>query len=229
MVLVIQPNKVFKTLIIIIAFLFLTNVTGLILRFYFGFNKLFGIIPLFIFDYEANVPTWYSSVALLFCSLLLAVISIKKIKERDRYRSHWSVLSIIFLYLSLDETAQIHELTAKPLRDLFSLEGIFYYGWVLIGISFIVIFAIAYLKFFIDLPKKIQFLFALSGVLFVGGALGIELIGGWYDSTMGDDNLIYLLITTLEEILEMLGIAVFIYSLLIYIRLYIKKLTISIS
>jgi len=225
----IQPNKVFKTLIIIIAFLFLANMTGLILRFYFGFNKLLGIIPLFIFDYEANVPTWYSSVALLFCSLLLALISIKKIKEKDRYRLHWSVLSIIFLYLSLDETAQIHELTIKPLRDLFSLEGIFYFSWVIIGISFIVIFAIAYLRFFINLPKKIQFLFALSGVLFIGGALGIELIGGWYSSIIGEDNIMYLLITTLEEIFEMLGIAVFIYSLLIYIRLYIKKFTISIS
>jgi hypothetical protein len=90
------------------------------------------------------------------------------------------------------------------------------------------IFVIAYTNFFINLPRKIGLLFILSGVLFVGGALGMELIGGWYAFTCGTDNLMYRTVAMLEEMLEMIGIAVFIYSLLTYIRTYIKEVVISV-
>ena len=61
-------------------------------------------------------------------------------------------------------------------------------------------------------------LFVLSGAVYVGGALGFELLGGWYASSEGVGNIQYAIITTFEELFEMLGIVFFIYSLLTYIK-----------
>jgi hypothetical protein len=57
-------------------------------------------------------------------------------------------------------------------------------------------------------------LFFVSGSLFVLGAIGFELIGGQHADMYGTNNITYEIITTCEELLEMLGIALFIYTLL---------------
>ena len=66
-------------------------------------------------------------------------------------------------------------------------------------------------------------LFLLAGGLYIGGALGMEMIGGYYTDFYGKNNLTYALITCLEEVLEMTGIVVFIHGLLDYMRLYLKN------
>jgi hypothetical protein len=52
-----------------------------------------------------------------------------------------------------------------------------------------------------------------SGALFVGGALGMEFVQGWHDGLYGMDGTTAL-ITTVEEVLEMSGVTVFVYALL---------------
>ena len=230
MIIKVHPAKA-KFLLIIIIFLFLGNMLGLLSKYVFGHSNVYGLVPLFNFDTEANVPTWYSSVTLFMCSILLGIIASQKKIEMDRYRSYWIVLSLIFLYLSIDEVSQIHEESMK-LIGLFpqlSFGGIFYFSWTIIAIPLVSIFVLFYLKFFINLPTKTRFLFLISGFLYVGGALGMELIGGWYVSINGKQNLMYAMMTTLEETLEMLGVAVFFYSLLSYIRSYVNEITINIS
>lgn len=58
--------------------------------------------------------------------------------------------------------------------------------------------------------------------MYLGGTLGIELVGGYYGNFYSQENMTYALISTIEEGLEMLGIAVFIYALLSYMSLYFK-------
>jgi len=230
MIIKIHPAKA-KFLLIIIIFLFLVNILGLLSKYLFGHNNVYGLVPLFNFDTESNVPTWYSSVALFMCSLLLGIIAYQKKIEMDRYRSYWIALSLIFLYLSIDEASQIHEESMKLIGLFPQLNsgGIFYFSWTIIGIPLVSIFILFYIKFLINLPAKTRFLFLISGVLYVGGALGMELIDGWYASINGKQNLMYAMMTTLEETLEMLGVALFFYSLLSYIHLYVNEITINIS
>lgn len=57
-------------------------------------------------------------------------------------------------------------------------------------------------------------LFVLSGITFVAGAIGFELIGGREAELFGSNNLTYSLYYTCEE---MLGVVIFIYTLLTYI------------
>ncbi|WP_238178428.1 hypothetical protein [Calothrix sp. 336/3] len=71
-------------------------------------------------------------------------------------------------------------------------------------------------KFIINLPRKTRSNFLVAGLIYLSGAIGCELIGGYIlDSRMR--GIFYLIIITLEESLEMLGIAVFIYGLLSHI------------
>lgn len=67
------------------------------------------------------------------------------------------------------------------------------------------------------LPARTAFLFVVSGAVYVGGAIGFELIGGYYAKANGVENLTYSMISTVEESLEMSGVIVFIYALLKYI------------
>jgi len=51
-------------------------------------------------------------------------------------------------------------------------------------------------------------------VIFLTGVLGIELLGAREADLHGTETVVYCLLYTLEEMLEMLGIILFIYALL---------------
>jgi hypothetical protein len=74
-----------------------------------------------------------------------------------------------------------------------------------------------YFKFLLHLPPQTRRIFLLAAGLYVGGALGVELIHGHYLDLYGKD-LVYALIAAVEELLEMLGIITFLYGLLSYLR-----------
>ena len=56
-----------------------------------------------------------------------------------------------------------------------------------------------------------------AGAIFVGGAIGVEMLGGHWFVTQGRDNVTYVALQTLEETMEMMGIVVFIYALAEYL------------
>lgn len=90
------------------------------------------------------------------------------------------------------------------------------------------IFLLGFLGFIKALPQKTRNLFIKAGTLYVGGALGMELIDGYYAKIYAQNNITYFVLTTIEESLEMFGILVFIYALLSYIKLHIEQMKLSI-
>ena len=54
----------------------------------------------------------------------------------------------------------------------------------------------------------------LAGALYLGGVLVMEAIGGKYDSLYGHENMVYAVICTTEEGLEMAGLLVFLAALM---------------
>ncbi|MBE9042510.1 hypothetical protein IQ235_17200 [Oscillatoriales cyanobacterium LEGE 11467] len=97
------------------------------------------------------------------------------------------------------------------------INGVFHNAWVVPGFIVLSIFLLSFYKFFRHLPQSTQYLTALSTVLAVGGAFGVELINGYYKYLHGEDNFGYIALSTLEEMMEMLGIVLFIYALLAYL------------
>jgi hypothetical protein len=167
---------------------------------------------------ENSIPTWYSSILLFVASGLLALIATAKKQVRDRYTRHWQFLALLFLLLSLDEAASLHEAFDRALHVGFDSSGLLYYAWVIPGMIFVGLVGLAYFKFLKALPAATRWLFILAGMLYVGGAIGVEILGGSHAEVYGRYTLTYSLFTAVEEALEMSGIVLFIYALLTYFQ-----------
>jgi len=213
---IIRPKTIFGILIIIIIFLEIANIIGLI--FYFNDSNIKWFFNLFNIRTEGNIPAYYSSITILFASFLLGFISLFR-KANGLSYSLWLILSIIFFYLSIDESVQIHEKVGDLFENNFNFTGYLSWAWVVpYGILVMIFSVVYYFKFLPQLPKKIYWLFIISGSIYVTGALGFEMLAAKnYNSPLFSEilNAIYY---SIEEFLEMLGIALFIYSLLLYIK-----------
>ena len=113
-------------------------------------------------------------------------------------------------------------MTIKPLRAALNATGFLYYTWVVPGAIFVLICALIFRRFLADLPGETRSLFLVAGTCFVGGAIGMELVGGYYHDLFGYDNMTYKMIDTIEECLEMVGILVFIYALVSYMGSHVR-------
>ena len=212
-----NPAEISKFFTIIIIVLLVAHIVGQFLRFGFGIKS--EIISGFNFGYERNFPTFYSSFLLLLCSLILFFISfVKKILNDHKNIFHWSILGIIFLFLSLDEMLVIHEKLIKPLRHFFDASGYFYFAWVIPYSVLVLILFITYFKFLRSLDKKTKMTFILSGITFISGAIVMEMIGANHFEVYGDNNPVYVIYQTIEEVLEMSGVVIFIYGLISYLN-----------
>ncbi|MGA1199095.1 MAG: hypothetical protein ACO36I_21595, partial [Candidatus Latescibacterota bacterium] len=63
-----------------------------------------------------------------------------------------------------------------------------------------------------------RWLFVISGAIFVGGAVGVEMSTDWYEDADLLNTLAYNLWTAVEEGMEMGSIVLFIHALLQYIN-----------
>lgn len=223
-----EPKTILKIISLTIFALVVISTLGQVYSYVLAEGIQGNIVTLFYIDEEANIPTTFASFSLLLCSGLLAIIAKDKYGEVNRYRRHWKFLSLIFLYLAVDEAAEIHEMSMDITSKLLNTSGFFYFAWVVPAIILFSIFTLIYFKFVFSLPNDTRFLFILAAMIFVCGALGIEMIGGQFVTFKGQTNLLYAMIATIEETLEMIGIAIFIYALLKYIQNYIKPLKIGV-
>ncbi len=212
----ISPGKILVLLLSIIGFLLFANIMGLVSTYVFDHGRVYGLVELMDFDSEENIPTLYASLQLIVVSSLLSIIGAKH-KSNGEIYVPWFVLAVIFLYLAVDETAQIHERLMVPVNTAFELTGLLYFAWVVpYGIG-VLVFVIAFSRSLFRLPKKTIRRFILSWAIFVTGAIGFEMLGARHYESYGEGNVVFSLFYTCEELLEMLGIALFIYTLLTYV------------
>lgn len=217
MTIMISARTVARALSVTVALLLLAGVTTQFSKHVLGHDVLLGLVRLFDLNGEGNIPAWYSSMALLLSSALLAVIARAKRFARDPYVWHWAVLAVIFLGFSFDEAASLHEMLVKPLRAALHARGVLYFTWVIPAAAFVLVVGLSYLRFLAHLPEGTRRRFIIAGGLFIGGALGVELAGGYVADMSGGDNLLQAGLVALEEGMEMVGIVVFIHALLSYL------------
>lgn len=211
----IPPKRFALTLAYIVAVLGLAHFGTNVLYYQFGHDYQWGLLRQFHLNQEANIPTWYSTSALLVTALLLAMIGSTKYRLHDSYTAHWLCLAAIFLYLSADEASRLHEMS-EVFYPQSHYSGFFYYPWVIGGLAAVLVIGLSYLKFLLHLPPGIRRLVILAGSLYVGGALGLEAVSARFEEQHGYKNLTYDLMAGVEEVCEMGGIAIFIYALMRY-------------
>lgn len=215
----INPVAVVRTLGAVAFLLVLASIAGQLTKYMLGYDYVFGLVPLLYVDSERNIPALFS-VLLLFCAAsLVTVIAVLKKQEMDPDVSRWTILAFGFLFMVIDEASSLHEKLAPPIRGLIGEGpfGFFYFAWVIPGFAVVFVLVLFFLKFLLRLPTNTRFYFVVAAAVYIGGAIGIELVGGRYDEMHGQNNLTYSMIATLEESLEMAGIIVFIYALLKYL------------
>lgn len=173
---------------------------------------------LFNVNGEKTFASWYASTLLFLCALVLAAIAQVKRSKADAYTRYWSGLAWIFVFLSLDEAASIHETLSAPVREVLNVSGFLHYAWVIPVAAVLLVLIAIYLRFYLHLPRGFKIVLALSAVLFIGGAMGLELPGAYIASTTVERGAGYFALTTAEETLEFVGVIVFLGALLTYLR-----------
>lgn len=213
----ISPRKVARLLLYIAIGLSLASFAASLTQNFLG-TTLGGMTTRLLVGNDSSLPTWFASFLLFIGALLLGFIAFIKKKQKGSYIKHWIFLCLLFLYISIDEVATFRETAFSVVKRMVSVDGFFYYVWVIAAIPFVIIMALAYLKFFAHLPQRVRTLFTTGCILYVLGAIGLEMTAAAIHSAQGTSNPMYHMVTTFEEFLEMAGVIIVIYSLLLYIR-----------
>ena len=216
---VIRPRSMLMILSLCISFFATLGVVSAYL--FYILKHSWAALParLFMLDLEANLPTLFSFGLLLFCSLMLFLITLKQSSLGAMWRWHWVFLTGLFFVMAFDEAAGVHEHLILPVRETLNATGWFFFAWVVPAWIFVAVFSLVYLRFLLALPKPFMRLFILSGALYVGGALGVEMPGGAYAELHGTDTFAFQMIATAEEVLEMGGLALFSYTLIRFLAI----------
>lgn len=164
-----------------------------------------NLLDLFNLDAECNIPTWFSSALMLVSAILLFAIG-----GRDRTVAlRWHALGVIFVLMSMDEVAQLHERLGKRIIPVEGIVGPAGFNWVLLAVPFAIAVAIAYLPLLRRLPAGTRWGMIAAGAIFVSGAAGLEAVGGRLVGCSGWGTLSYTIVSQVEETLELVGLYVF--------------------
>jgi hypothetical protein len=216
-------RRVVLALAAIAALLTIANTAVLWIKFRWHHDSVFGLAPLFDFNREGNLPAFYSACALLLAALLFLVVGGDAWKRGEPWRRYWVGLGVIFLFLAVDEAAELHGLLSLPIRRFANASGPLLFAWVIPYLVLTLSFAAAYLRFFWGLPTRLRTLLGAAAVIYLAGAVGLEVVGGTIVSANGGleagglDHWLHAVSYTVEEVLEMAGVLIVIDALLEYI------------
>ncbi|MBP9663333.1 MAG: hypothetical protein KBD94_01835 [Pyrinomonadaceae bacterium] len=217
----INPNSVFRTLVVLAGLVLLVSLGSELGNIWNATDsRVFPkLVKAFSVDRELNIPAFFSTMLLLISSGLLACIAFLSYDGRLSSLRYWGVLALGFFWMAFDEMASVHEKLIEPMRVLLGGEnlGVFYFAWVVPGIIVVLLCAGWFFRFWLGLPFKTRIQFFVAGALFLSGAVGMELLDGDYAEVHGKITPTYAVLSTIEEMLEMAGVIVFIKALLGYI------------
>lgn len=204
------------------------NLIGVYFKLYLGENWFWSNAIYFFFDAsrEGSFQTIFSTLLLITAAVIVGLIGLM-LDRKHPTRKYWFVLGILFSFLALDESLTIHEQFNK-LRPVVNDEsGFFYYSWIIPYLGLVILAGLFFFRFLLLLPPDIRNLFIISGVVYVGGAIGFEALEGYVVSHGGPESLNDKLLCAVEEFLEMSGVTLFIYATLKHIKSLQKEIEVS--
>jgi len=167
---------------------------------------------------EGNLTAWASALLLLLAAVLLGIIARASKDAGDPDARSWRLLAWVFVYLSLDEAAALHEILIDPVKSATHVSGPFRFAWVFVAIPLLAILGVVLLGFIRRLPTATRRAFIVAGLVFIAGAVGVEVIGGMLVDRGIEPHGLHRILVSIEELLENVGAALFIGALLTYMR-----------
>jgi len=211
-----QPfaGRVLRILLIAIAVVLFLH---LIMQFlnlvvYHGYNEqVFRLSNRFDLDDESSVPTWLSQFLLLTIAVAAGLAA--WLQKRKQPRFIWSMVAVIALVSSIDEIATIHE------HILWILHATFYgntastplhNGWVLVAPFVLLVGGAVIFMLHKYLPRRTFWLLSIAGVVFVSGAMGVDIVTS---SLHFSDFMSQGVLVAIEEGTELIGSALALYAI----------------
>lgn len=200
------------------AFLVVAHLAGLVAQEWFGMSRESGLPRQFDLNAEANLAAWFYSF-LLLCSAVVALgLMLTSRVQHERLTGRWAALSALLLLMAVDETAQLHDMATGPLRRGLDLDfGALYFAWLIPALVVLATAGIYFVPLVRSLSSPTRHRLVAAAAVYLGGAVGVEMIGGFVVQN-GRQSFSYLALTTVEELGELAGALLLLAGLLAIMR-----------
>lgn len=209
-----QLNQLLKWLIVFELLL----VSLYILNYYFHlFKHHHHLLDL---DAEQTIGSWFSSCQLLLISVFLLVNNFREPSPNPTSCKFLTLIGLGFMFLSLDESASIHESTSALLQHVTWMprfkdeQGLWIPVYAVIGLSLIWLTRKSLFEIWLRHKKECT-IFTYGFLTLLFGAVVLEIISYQYLRAPNLYNW-YLIEVALEEGLEMLGASIMLYAVLLF-------------
>ena len=164
---------------------------------------------LFDLDSEGNIPAWFSSSQLFAVAITFFSCALRKGTDRRPSRVFFSLAGVGALYVSSDETAQIHERVTAVIGARyidwvppFAAQNFFFVMLLIAGLVTVgQLLADDFLKLW-NYHRRVMLLFVLGIAIGLTGGMVVETLGYKF---LDRNSIWYRVEVTAEEFMEMLG------------------------
>jgi hypothetical protein len=168
---------------------------------------------------EGNLPTWFSVVLMSAGAVAVWVVAQQRRRSRSADAGAWYALAAVVALMSLDEMVSLHEAAGHVLRNQIDVPVLGKYAWIIPGAVATLFASRVLLRAVGSLPTIARRRLVGAASLFIGAALGIEVL----EALLLNDDHNYLgdgmhVLTGAQECFEMLGAVLFLYAVLGEIR-----------
>lgn len=216
---------------VLTVLLLLAHLGAYYLAFHFPNLQIAGnLVARFGLDRDGNVPTLFSAALLFGAAFLLYLAHLRARAAREPYHRHWLVLCFVFLFLGLDEATQIHEFLSLVVKTFSGKEerpDFLRHAWIIPYMLLVAAVVLYFFRFVLQLPPRTRKLFFVSAFLYVGSAMGMEMLEGMEETRQGKNTLVLLGMQTFEETMEMVAIILFNHTLIGYLHRQKVSLTLE--
>lgn len=184
-----------------------------------GIELLSSLRGRFNVDNEISLPTWFSQCLLLVPAITALIIAKVSAAKKDGNRFYWLAIAGLFIFLSADEGAMIHEAFITKFREWTvdaGTQGLAAHTWLIPVGLLLLLLAIPFALFLRRLPQRTSWLLIAGIGTYVTGAIIIEALGLSYVN--GGGFAYEGLNVAVEEGLELAGTAITAYALLDYLK-----------
>lgn len=178
---------------------------------------------------EGSLATWLAGSLLTALAVVSLLCGHADDREGGRWRRHWYLLAAAFLYVSIDELLEIHERLSDGLQAVFDTGGALYYAWVVPALVVVAVFGLVQLRFLLRLPRWTRTRMLLAAAVFVGAAVGLEMVESVVYTSAGADDLTltFEVLTMLEEAAELAAVVLALTTLLSHLVRQRTELTVG--
>lgn len=185
-------------------------------------------------DSETSLATWYSVLALSLAALLAASIGYVAWTSRQKQSALvWGAVCIVFLLLSADEGAMLHERIGRQVK----MEGTFHHArWILLWLPLASVPAMILPIKLWRISRRTTIGLIIGGCVFLLGAVGVEMSNaalraqleaeaGTQTANIHRDHWGYIVGTHIEELLEKVGVIICIAVMARHLQLQFRNRT----